>query len=215
MSTRLIMVYSRFERFWHWTQMALIFALLFTGFAVRGIHGLIGFDTAVTIHTWCAIALIELWLLAIFWHITTGAWRHYLPTSKGLLAAARFYPWGIFKGERHPYRKAFWRKHNPLQALTYLSLKLFLFPAVWLSGLLYLSYSYWGTAGGAIGWVATIHVISAYAILAFVIAHVYMLTTGHSFIAHVKPMIDGYDEVELSAIEEAYLRESNTVPMKK
>lgn len=214
MSTRIIMVYSRFERFWHWTQMALIFALLFTGLAVRGVHGMIGFDTAVTVHTWCALALIALWLLAIFWHFTTGTWRHYLPTTRGLWAVARFYAYGIFKGEHHPYRKAYWRKHNPLQALAYLSLKLVLFPAVWLSGLLYLAYNFWGTAGGALGWVAAVHVLSAYAILAFVIAHVYLLTTGHSFAAHVKPMLTGYDEVDLTPAEEAYLRESGIVPMK-
>ena len=35
----------------------------------------------------------------------------------------------------------------------------------------------------------------------------YLLTTGHSFKAHVMPMIDGFDEVELSAEEEAYLEQ--------
>lgn len=215
MSTQRLMVYGRFERFWHWTQMLLIFALLFSGLAIRGVHGLMDFEAAVTLHTWCALGLIALWILAVFWHLTTGAWRHYLPTSKGLWAVARYYAWGIFKNEHHPYRKAYWRKHNPLQALTYLSLKLFLFPAIWISGLLYLSYSFWGTAGGALGWVAGIHVISAYAILAFIIAHVYMLTTGHSFIGHVKPMIDGYDEVELTTAEENYLREQGALLEKK
>lgn len=35
----------------------------------------------------------------------------------------RYYTYGIFKGERYPYRRPFWRKHNPLQALTQFSLK--------------------------------------------------------------------------------------------
>lgn len=69
-----------------------------------------------------------------FWHLTTGTWRHYVPTTNGLLRVAIFYVYGIFKGERHPYRKAYWRKHNPLQALSYLALKLFLLPAIWISG---------------------------------------------------------------------------------
>ena len=42
-------------------------------------------------------------------------------------------------------------------------------------------------------------------IAAFVIVHVYLLTVGHGFRAHVKPMITGYDEVDLTAAEEAYL----------
>ena len=55
--------------------------------------------------------------------------------------------------------------------------------------------------------VATLHVISAFAILIFIIAHVYLLTTGHSFKEHVMPMVTGYDDVELSDAEEAYLQQ--------
>ncbi|WP_428543654.1 hypothetical protein [Profundibacter sp.] len=33
-----------------------------------------------------------------------------------------------------------------------------------------------------------------------------MLTIGHGFRAHVKPMITGYDEIDLSPEEEAYLQ---------
>ena len=46
---------------------------------------------------------------------------------------------------------------------------------------------------------------NTYAIIAFVIIHVYLLTTGHSFAAHVKPMITGYDTLDLTPEEEAYL----------
>ncbi|MBT4076132.1 MAG: cytochrome B, partial [Gammaproteobacteria bacterium] len=42
----------------------------------------------------------------------------------------------------------------------------------------------------------------------FIIAHLYLLTTGHSLVDHVKPMITGFDEVELSEAEEAYLKEN-------
>ncbi|MFV9616554.1 MAG: cytochrome b/b6 domain-containing protein [Gammaproteobacteria bacterium] len=207
MTLRRIMLFTRFERFWHWTQMMLIMTLLFTGFGIHGFHNLLTFKTAVTWHTGSALTLLLLWVFAIFWHLTTGTWRHYVPTSNGLLKVAKFYAFGIFKGERHPYRKAYWRKHNPLQALSYLALKLFLFPAIWISGLFYLLYSVWGGAasGEALTWVAVIHTAIAFAILIFVIIHIYLLTTGHSFKQHIMPMISGFDEVELSAEEEAYL----------
>jgi thiosulfate reductase cytochrome b subunit len=216
MSTRSIMVFSRFERFWHWTQVALIFALLFTGFGIHGFHDLLDFHTAVTVHTACALGLVVLWVFAVFWHLTTGTWRHYLPTTNGLWRVARFYAYGIFKGEHHPYRKAYWRKHNPLQALSYLGLKLVLFPAIWISGIAYLLYGLWASAGsnGLLMWVAIVHTAAAFAIAVFVIAHVYLLTTGHSFVGHVKPMVTGYDEVDLSEAEEAYLAESRAVKMK-
>ena len=35
---------------------------------------------------------------------------------EGMVAVARFYAWGVFKGEEHPYHKTMWRKLNPLQA---------------------------------------------------------------------------------------------------
>ncbi|MCW8829181.1 MAG: cytochrome B, partial [Gammaproteobacteria bacterium] len=54
----------------------------------------------------------------------------------------------------------------------------------------------------------------AFAILAFVIAHVYLLTTGDSFRKHVKPMITGYDEVDLTEAEEAYLEKSPAARLK-
>jgi thiosulfate reductase cytochrome b subunit len=212
-----VKVYSRFERFWHWSQMLLIFTLLFTGFALHGVHNLIDFKNAVVVHTGAALILMLLWIFAIFWHLTTGTWRHYVPTSNGLWRVIRFYAYGIFKGEHHPYRKAFWRKHNPLQALAYLSLKLFLFPLIWLTGLIYLSYGLWQHVDNALfifELVALLHVATAYIILAFIIVHVYMLTTGHSFVEHVKPMITGYDEIELTESEAAYLRESKSVAIK-
>lgn len=209
MTERLVKVYPRFERFWHWGQAALIFFLLFTGFGLRGLHQLISFETAVTLHTFAAFALILLWVLVIFWHFTTGAWRHYIPTTRGLLRVIFFYVWGIFKGEHHPYRKAYWRKHNPLQALSYLALKLMLFPAIWISGIAYLTYNFWAdtsTAAGVLTIVASIHVLSAFAIAAFIVIHLYILTTGHSVVEHLKPIITGFDRVDLTPEEEAYLQ---------
>jgi thiosulfate reductase cytochrome b subunit len=209
-------VFKRFERFWHWSQMALIFTLIFTGFGVYGVHDLISFNDAVTVHTGAALILLVIWAFATFWLFTTGEWRHYIPTRKHFIKVARYYAFGIFKGEHHPYIKTYRRKHNPLQALTYLMVKTVIFPAIWISGIAYLLISF-GLGdflnGIGIGWIALIHTIAAIAIVMFVIAHVYLLTTGHSFVEHVKPMITGYDDVDLTDEELAYLRanEPNTI----
>jgi thiosulfate reductase cytochrome b subunit len=208
MSTRKVMIYTRFERFWHWTQMALIMSLLFSGFGIHGLHHMISFELADRIHTLSAVGILVLWLFVIFWLLTTGAWKQFMPTGQGLWRVVRFYSYGIFKGESHPFRKAYQRKLNPLQALTYLALKLVLFPAIWLSGIAYLTYGLWerfAFSGTPFEAVALIHTAAAFAIMAFVIIHVYMLTTGHSFVAHVTPMITGFDDVDLSSEEEAYL----------
>ena len=49
---------------------------------------------------------------------------------------------------------------------------------------------------------------------AFVIIHVYMTTTGKTVFHYVRTMITGYDSIELSEVEEAYIEETKTVPMK-
>ncbi|MCB1726436.1 MAG: cytochrome b/b6 domain-containing protein, partial [Gammaproteobacteria bacterium] len=84
MSKRQVLIFNRFERFWHWTQAAAIFVLLFTGFGIHGLHPWGDFGTLVSIHVVAALYLMVLWIFAVFWHLTTGSWRHYVPTANGL-----------------------------------------------------------------------------------------------------------------------------------
>lgn len=208
MGKRIVKVYPRFERIWHWTQMALIFVLLFTGLGMNGLHGLISFGPAVVFHTLAAGLLLVLWIFATFWLFTTGVWRQFIPRIEGMIAVARYYAFGMFKGEKSPYAKVYWRKHNPLQAATYFVVKWVIFPAIWVSGLFYLTWNLWEGGANATFWlvvVANIHILAAYVILAFVIAHVYLLTVGHGFRSHVQPMITGYEEIDLTPEQEAYL----------
>lgn len=211
MSKRQVKVYPRFERLWHWTQMALIVVLMVTGFGLNGVHSLIPFGPAVMLHTSAALVLLAVWIFATFWLFTTGTWRQFLPRIDGMIAVARFYAWGVFKGEKHPYEKQFWRKHNPLQAATYFVLKWLIFPAVWSTGLLYLSYNFWEPMPNSGVWIeiiANIHLLAGYVVATFVILHVYLLTVGHGFRHHVKPMISGFDEIDLTQAQEAYLEQN-------
>jgi thiosulfate reductase cytochrome b subunit len=70
--TERIYLFKRFERFWHWSQAALVITMLVTGFEVHGSYILFGFGQAVSIHTLAAWLLVGLWIFAIFWHFTTG-----------------------------------------------------------------------------------------------------------------------------------------------
>lgn len=194
-----VMIYKRFERFWHWSQALLIFTLLATGFDIHGSVDWFKFGQATQIHTLAAWALIVLWAFAIFWHFTTGEWRHYIPTRKGLFAVIHYYLVGTFTGARHPYRKTTRAKHNPLQRLAYLFFKLVISPVIWASGLLYLFYNDWPEIlSGALELetVALIHTAAAFAMLVFVIAHVYMATMGPTLTSLIRPMISGYDDVD-------------------
>ncbi|CAA7619218.1 Cytochrome B561 [Magnetospirillum sp. LM-5] len=192
-------VFTRFERLWHWTQAILIVALMLTGFTVHGTLSLMKWGRAADLHVTLAWALLVLWAFAIFWHVTTGQWRHYIPTGDKLVDVARYYTIGIFQpGVKHPYKKSLTAKHNPLQRLAYLFFKLIISPALWVSGLLYMFYNdwpAWGLGGLSLGLVAFVHTGAAFLMLVFFIAHVYMAFTGKPWWEMVGSMITGKAEV--------------------
>jgi len=193
-----IYLYSRFERFWHWTQAILIFLLMLTGLEVHGVLTLLGFERAVDLHNTLGISWLVLFVFIIFWLLTTGEWKQYIPTSKKLLAVAMYYASGIFKGEDHPVHKSRDAKHNPLQRLVYLGLSAILLPLQMATGLLYWTYNDWDAYGLgflSLNVVANVHMACAYALLAFLIVHIYMTTTGHSITAHIAAMFSGWEEV--------------------
>lgn len=199
MTAKRIYIFKRFERFWHWAQALLIMFLLLTGFEIFGSYTLFGFESAVDNHTIAAWTLVGLWVFAIFWHFVTGEWRQYIPTMDKVAAMMKYYLTGIFTNAPHPYRQTSLHKHNPLQRLAYLFVLVVITPLIWTSGWLYLFHGVWGEYGLAwlpLEWVALIHIIAAFMMLIFLIAHIYLTTTGHTPTSHIKAMISGWEEVE-------------------
>ena len=199
MTTEKIYIFKRFERFWHWTQAALIVFMMLTGFEIHGLYFLFGFGQAVSLHTVAAWSLITLWVFAIFWHFTTGEWKQYIPTLEKVDAMIKYYVTGIFTDAPHPFRQTTLIKHNPLQRLAYLGVKLLINPLIWVSGLLYLYYGSWdalGLSGLSLPWVALVHTAAAFLMVIFIIVHVYLTTTGHTPLSHIKAMITGWEESE-------------------
>ncbi len=198
--TQRIYIYKRYERFWHWSQALLIMTMMLTGFEVHGSYSLLGFGRAVEFHTVAAWTLLTLWAFTIFWQFTTGEWRQYLPSLKNVAAMIHYYTIGIFTNSPHPFRKTVVQKHNPLQRLAYLALLAFISPLIWASGLLYLFYADWAKLGLdaylSLEWVAVAHTLGAFMITAFFFIHVYLTTTGHTVLAHIKAMITGWEEVD-------------------
>jgi hypothetical protein len=89
-SMKRVYIYKGFERFWHWTQALLIIFLAFTGFEVHGSIHILGFEHAARFHRMASLMLIGLIVFAIFWHLVTGEWKQYIPTSKNLAAQIGF-----------------------------------------------------------------------------------------------------------------------------
>ncbi|MCC7158399.1 MAG: cytochrome b/b6 domain-containing protein, partial [Ignavibacteria bacterium] len=95
MMIKKIYIYRAFERFWHWMQAFLIFLLAATGFEVHGSIKFFGYQNAVTYHQIAAYAFIVLIAFAIFWHLTSGQWKQYIPTRGNLRAQINYYLFGI------------------------------------------------------------------------------------------------------------------------
>jgi len=192
------LMYSRFERLWHWTQALTVILLLITGFEIHGSYALLGFETAVDVHTIAAWTLMGIWALAVFWHMVTGEWRQYIPSSANrVVAMVKYYAFDIFMGGGHPHHKTRREKLNPMQRLAYLSLHVIILPGAVLSGLLYLFYPSWGDIGLG-GWslvtIALLHTAMAFAMLVFLTVHLYLaLTTSKEPLGYLKAMVTGYE----------------------
>jgi thiosulfate reductase cytochrome b subunit len=193
-------VYHAFERFWHWMQAFLILFLGVTGFEIHGTIRFFGFEQAVRYHNFAAWSFLVLIAFAMFWHLTTGEWRQYLPTWKNLRAQAEYYVFGIFRNAPHPTRKTVLSKLNPLQKLVYAGLKVIIIPTMVVTGLLYMFYRYpqqyevLGLNMSGIGIVAILHTLGAFLLVAFFVAHLYLITTGQTVTSNLKAMITGYEE---------------------
>jgi thiosulfate reductase cytochrome b subunit len=200
-----VLIYKSFERFWHWMQALLIFFLAATGFEIHGTYTFFGFENAVTYHNIAAYGFMILIVFAVFWHFTTGEWRQYIPTLEHIRAQLNYYLFGIFKNAHHPTKKTVLSKLNPLQKLTYFGLKMLVIPIMVISGLLYMFYRYPQNQGvesiniDSLEIVGVLHTAGALMLVAFLITHLYLITTGETPTSNLKAMLTGYEELEEDA----------------
>lgn len=202
MSKRQVYIYKSFERFWHWMQAILIFFLAFTGFEIHGTYTFFGYRDAVRYHNVATYMFIGLIVFAIFWHLTTGEYKQYIPTFKNIKAQLDYYIFGIFRNAAHPTKKTVLSKLNPLQKLTYFGLKILVIPLSVTSGLLYMFYRYPSKQGveviniQSLEIIAIFHTIAAILLVVFIVTHLYLITTGETVTSNLKAMLTGYEELE-------------------
>ena len=90
-------------------------------------------------------------------------------------------------------------KFNPLQRLAYFSLLAFIFPVQMISGFLLWGVDRWPAIErlpGGLWTLALLHTAGAFAMLGFVILHLYMATTGRTLLSHLKAMLSGWADEE-------------------
>jgi thiosulfate reductase cytochrome b subunit len=126
---------------------------------------------------------------------------------EGMIKQARYYAYGILRGEPHPTHPTEISHLNPLQKITYLNFKVIFLPLMGITGTMYMYREYLeeniyeklGIKLFVIDNVALWHTIGAFALLAFIIVHVYMTTTGKSVFSHVETMVTGWEEKDAHA----------------
>ena len=193
--------YTVSERLWHWLQAGAILTLIITGLLIHwSDEGSIYLTGIRRAHYIAAFILMAVAAFGLLYHALSGHLQQFLPEPNDFMTMAFrqavYYARDIFSGKRHPFNRNPETKLNPLQKLTYLVILNLLLPLQVISGLLLLSSPYWLSGiekiGGISGWMA-LHVLGAWLFGAFVIAHIYLTTTGHTPLAHIEAMITGWD----------------------
>jgi thiosulfate reductase cytochrome b subunit len=206
--TKRVYMYTVYERIWHWTSAFAIIVLIITGFEIHFASSisLIGYKNAVLIHNAIAFVMLANAALAFFFHLASARIRQYLPATQGFFGEAidqvKYYTYGIFRGEPHPLQKTPDRKLNPLQQVTYLGLLNILLPLQVATGLLIWGAERWPQTVDSLGGlvvIAPIHTIGSWLFLSFLIAHIYLTTTGHTVTSNIKAMVTGYEDMESSS----------------
>jgi len=197
-TSKIVVMFKRFERFWHWAQALMILFLLLTGLEMHGLFVLFGFGFAVENHNIVGFIWTGLVVLIYTWILTTGEWQQYFPTLKGVEGTLRFYLYGVFKGEKHPHHMSVEDKFNPLQRLGYIAILFGLLPLQVISGFAFFFFPELRSMGiiNHVDYVALLHTFNAYALLSFVVIHLYMITFGDKLTSHIKAMITGNERVK-------------------
>lgn len=204
-------LYSLHERIWHWLQALAMIFLILTGFAMHypDRFGILGSMTnSLHWHSWVGWALIFNAFLGIFYHLTAEKYHHFLPRMEDFTGAAvrqaRFYLYGIFKGEHHPLETDPRRKLNPLQKITYLILLNILLPFQMLTGVLLWGADRWPLflqKLGGFGVLGPAHTLGSYFFLAFLIGHIYLATTGPTPTTLLRAIVTGQGNPQTAAAE--------------
>jgi thiosulfate reductase cytochrome b subunit len=191
-------------RLWHWTNALLIITLTITGVSLHFADPklpLVEFSLAARIHDIAGIALVALYGFFVIANIVTGNWWQYVPKPPGvmerILKQAKWYAYGIFRGEPHPYRVSEEANFNAMQAIAYWVMMYVVMPVMLITGLIFLMPEF--APDRLFGFdgllpVAILHYLTGAVIIMFMIAHIYLGTTGKTATSMFKTMVTGWYE---------------------
>ena len=186
-------------RVWHGLQALLFLGLLATGLTMHYAGSgwaVIPFSASVRTHNACGIATAVLWVVFVVWNSVSGHVRHYKPKDihvvHSLVIQLRYYAYGMFRGAPSPLSPGL--RNNHVQQLAYSGVMYILLPVSIASGVLLLFPIL--APERALGrpglWpMAMLHLCVGYLLTLFLIVHIYLATTGETFLALYREMITG------------------------
>ena len=200
---KLIYIHPAPVRVWHWIHAAGIVALVITGFQIRYAEflGIMPLKDAITLHNYVGFFVIADYFIWLSYYLGTGKIKIYFPDLRtfvpNAIRQAKYYGFGIFKGDPNPHEMTPDNKFNAMQQKAYLGLMFLALPAQMISGIFL-----WRVKGyadyvhflGGIKIIDTVHVLLFFFFASFLIAHCYLATLGHTPLAHFKAMFTGYEE---------------------
>jgi len=204
MATKKIYLYPLWLRIWHHVNAVLMLALILTGVSMQYSnpdYPLIRFDIAVSVHNISGILLTLSYFYFFLGILFTSIGRHYVMKQgfiKAFYQQARYYMFGIFRGEPSPFPVNADRKFNPIQQITYNVIQHAITPVTFITGwaLLYpetIILNVYGYSGILL--TSLLHVAAGFLISIFLVIHLYFITVGHSVSSNMKSMITGYHEI--------------------
>jgi thiosulfate reductase cytochrome b subunit len=191
-------------RVWHWTNALLIITLTITGASLHFSDPnlmLVPFALAARVHDIAGLALVAAYSFFVIANIISGNWWQYVPKPQGFiekcLRQARFYAWGIFQGDEPPFPPTREVNFNAMQQIVYWVIMYLFMPIVIVTGIMFMwpdlaPKQIFGLDG--LMPIAVLHYLGALVIVSFMVAHIYLGTTGHKISTHFKMMITGWHE---------------------
>lgn len=194
-------------RIWHWANALFFILLIVSGLQIRylGSMSLMSFRTAVIVHNWVGFALIGnfgIWLLFYLFSERNKAYHpefNLLKLFRECFRQARYYGYGMFRGEANPHHIDPYSKFNPLQRMLYQILMLMLLPLQFFTGVLLWDVKRFSDIVDMLGGVRvvdTVHVLIFIFFVFYMFFHPYLATLGHTPMAHINAMVTGYEDVD-------------------
>jgi thiosulfate reductase cytochrome b subunit len=202
-----VYLYPIWIRLWHLCNALLYLLLIITGLSMQYSNPefpMLRFDLAVSIHNTSGILLSISYLVIVFGNIFTTNGRFYRMKRNGfteeLTRQARYYLFGIFKGDKAPYPINGERKFNPLQKISYVAVIYFLMPLVIFTGwsMIFPEMIFFDKIFGTSGLHFTdlIHILMGFILSIFMVMHIYLCTIGKPAGTHFRAMMNGWHHSE-------------------